>query len=146
MTCQNLDYTNAVLYAYQSILTNAEFFDKIAQQTGLEAQSDITHTIGIHTVSEVNKSTASRVDPELAELQKAKADRVFQLNDSLETKQKELDELGEPERPADPSVSAIRGGLRYALLGGKFGAGPFGLSELSDEQQAVFGQRGAEPL
>ena len=38
MTYQNIDFTGTVIQSYQSALTNAEFMDKVAKDSGLESR------------------------------------------------------------------------------------------------------------
>lgn len=164
MVYQNVDYTNTILRAYKSALTNTEFLDDIAKKAGIDtrylkeliditaadnlitikvkhneekaakalmkdilsgveaSQTKIAESIGEHTVSTVNSSIGSMVDLDLANTQKTERDRLIQLNDSLETKQAELEELEEPKKAATSTTAAIRSGVKYAVLGGVLGA------------------------
>lgn len=164
MVYQNIDYTNTILRAYKSALTNTEFLEDIAKKVGIEtrylkelvdisaednlitikvrhneekaakalmsdilsgvdaSQAKIEKSIGEHSVSTVNSSIGSMVDLDLANTQKNERDRLIQLNDSLETKQKELEELEEPKKAATSANAAISSGVKYAVLGGVLGA------------------------
>lgn len=164
MVYQNVDYTNTILSAYKSALTNTEFLDDIAEKAGIEtrylkeliditaadnlitikvkhneekaaktlmkdilkgveaSQAKIAESIGAHTVSTVNSSIGSMVDLDLAGMQKTERDRLIELNDSLEAKQAEQEELEEPKKAATSASAAVRSGVKYAVLGGVLGA------------------------
>ncbi len=87
-----------------------------------DAKRQIRTSIGNHTVSEVSSSVGSLVDLNLQDTQKQQSDRLTSLNDSLESKQDELDAMTEPAKPSTSTMAAIKGGIKYAVLGGVLGA------------------------
>ena len=46
---------------------------------------------------------------------------ISSLNNSLEEKQKTLDELEEPKEAASSAMAALKSGIKYAVLGGVLG-------------------------
>lgn len=164
MTYQNIDFTGTVIQSYQSALTNAEFMDKVAKDSGLESrflkelvtisvksnnlltiqvrhedeasakavlkefvdgvkkfQPQIQRSIGDHTVAEVGNSLGSLVDLSMADKQKSENDRLISLNDRLEAKQTELEDMEEPEEPATSKAAALKDGIKYGVIGGVLG-------------------------
>ncbi len=160
MTYQNVDLTGTVIQSYQSALTNAEFMDKVAKDSGLESRFlkelvtisvrnnnvlviqvrhqdkdsaeavlkefvdgvksfrvQIQKSIGDHTVTEVGNSLGSLVELSMADKQKNESDRLLDLNDSLETKQRELENMEEPEKPETSRVAALKDGIKYGVIG-----------------------------
>ena len=57
----------------------------------------------------------------MADTQRAETERLTSLNNSLEEKQKTLDELEEPEEAASSAMAALKSGIKYAVLGGVLG-------------------------
>ncbi len=94
-----------------------------AMLDGVDSKKDqIRTSIGNHTVSQVSSSVGSKVDLNLQDTQKAQSDRLTTLNDSLEKKQDELDALEEPEKPSTSTMTAVKNGIKYAVLGCVLGA------------------------
>ncbi len=164
MVYQNLNFTDTVLEAYRTALTNLEFLEDVAEKVDLDeryleelvsvavsgnlltidvkdetesgvnaimdamldgvddAKRRIRTSIGSHTVSEVSSSVGSQVDLSLQDTQKSQGDRLRTLNDNLSKKQDELEALEEPEAPETSTTSAIKSGIRYAVLGAVLGA------------------------
>lgn len=85
-------------------------------------QAQITASIGEHTVSTVNEGISSKVDLDLADLQRQQSQKLTDLNDSLQTKQKDLDELEEPEKEDSSKVAALKSAIKFGLVGGFGGA------------------------
>ncbi len=87
-----------------------------------DAQSQIRTSIGSHTVSEVSSSVGALVDLKLQNTQKAQSDRLVTLNDSLTKTRDGLDALAEPVAPSSSAMTAVKSGIKYAVLGGVLGA------------------------
>ena len=87
-----------------------------------DMQAQITASIGEHTVSTVNEGISSKVDLDLADLQRQQSQKLTDLNDSLQTKQKDLDELEEPEKEDSSKVAALKSAIKFGLVGGFGGA------------------------
>ena len=86
-----------------------------------ELHGQVVASIGEHTVNTVNSSVSAMVDLSLADTQRAETERLTSLNNSLEEKQKTLDELEEPEAAASSAMAALKSGIKYAVLGGVLG-------------------------
>ncbi len=82
----------------------------------------IKANIGNHTVSEVSSSMASVVELSLQDTQRSQTDRLTTLNESLEQKQEDLENMEEPEPPTTSTMAAVKSGVKYAVLGGVLGA------------------------
>ena len=87
-----------------------------------DAQPRILDSIGEHTISEISESVGSLVDLALSDTQKSQNDRLVSLNNSLDQKKTELDEMEEPKPASSPKVSALKSGIKYGVLGGVLGA------------------------
>ena len=85
-------------------------------------KGQIRSSIGNHTITEVSRSLGALVDLSLVDQQKNQTERLIQLNDSLQEKQTELDELEEPEPVVTAASAVLKGGIKYALIGGVLGA------------------------
>lgn len=83
----------------------------------------VVSMIGDHTISIVNNSTSSRVDLAHAETQETQEQKLVDLETSLETKQKELDELEAPEKTEFSMKTAVKSAVKFAVVGGVLGAG-----------------------
>lgn len=84
-------------------------------------QTQITNSIGNHTVSIVNESSGSKVDLELAEHQKKESNRLTDLQNMLDEKEQEQKDLVEPQ-PLDSSVVVVlKKGIKYGVFGGVLG-------------------------
>lgn len=86
-----------------------------------EMHTQIEESIGTHTVNTVNDSTSAMVNLGLADTQKAENERLRTLNETLEAKQKEYDEMEEPEPTVSSKTAAVKSGVKYAILGGVLG-------------------------
>ena len=75
-----------------------------------ELHGQVVASIGEHTVNTVNSSVSAMVDLTLADTQRAETERLTNLNNSLEEKQKTLDELEEPKEAASSAMAALRAG------------------------------------
>lgn len=84
-------------------------------------QPQIKRSIGDHTVTEVGNSLGSLVDLSMADKQKSENDRLINLNNSLETKQTELDDMEMPEEPTTSKAAALKDGIKYGVIGGVLG-------------------------
>lgn len=85
-------------------------------------KGQIRSSIGNHTVTQVNSSLGALVDLALADQQKNETNRLIQLNDSLQAKQTEMDELEEPEPVVTTADAVFKNGIKYALIGCVLGA------------------------
>lgn len=85
-------------------------------------KSQVQRSIVNHTVTEVDRSLGSLVDLSMADRQKNESDRLISLNDSLEEKKREIDDLEEPEEPASSYMSAFKSGAKYGIVGCVLGA------------------------
>lgn len=81
----------------------------------------IATSIGEHTVSIVNESVSALVNLNLAELQRQQTEKLTTLNDSLQTKQTEYDELEEPKEVDSSKRAALKSAIKYGILGGILG-------------------------
>ena len=81
----------------------------------------IATSIGEHTVSIVNESVSALVNLNLAELQSQQTEKLTTLNDSLQTKQTEYDELEEPKEVDSSKRAALKSAIKYGILGGILG-------------------------
>lgn len=87
-----------------------------------EMQTQITASIGEHTVSTVNESVSTLVNLDLADLQKKQTQKITDLNDSLQEKQTALDELEEPKKEDSSKRAALKSAIKFGLIGGFGGA------------------------
>lgn len=84
-------------------------------------QTQITGSIGTHTVSIVNESSGSTVDLDLAEHQKQESQRLTDLQNMLDEKEQGQKGLEEPQ-PLDSSVIVVlKKGIKYGVFGGVAG-------------------------
>lgn len=86
-----------------------------------DMQEQVVASIGEHTVNTVNKGVSASVDLTLADKQRSETERLTTLNDSLETKQKSLEDMEEPEKTVSSRTAALKSGIKYAILGGVLG-------------------------
>lgn len=86
-----------------------------------DMQEQVVASIGEHTVNTVNKGVSASVDLSLADKQRSETERLTTLNDSLETKQKSLEDMEEPEKTVSSRTAALKSGIKYAILGGVLG-------------------------
>lgn len=91
----------------------------LSHMSGMRDQ--IAASVGEHTINTVNRSVSTYVDLGLADRQKSETDRLRNLNNSLEEKQKALDEMKEPEKAVSSRSAAIKSGVKYFVLGGVLG-------------------------
>ena len=82
----------------------------------------VVSTIGEHAINIVNNSVGSGVDLAHAETLKTQEQKLVDLETSLETKQKELDELEEPEKTEFGMTTVAKSAVKFAVLGGVLGA------------------------
>ena len=87
-----------------------------------EMKTQITASIGEHTVSTVSESVSSMVNLDLADLQKKQVQKLTDLNDSLQEKQTELDELVEPKKEDSSKRAAAKDAVKFGVIGGFGGA------------------------
>lgn len=175
MAYQNVDYTDTIIQAYQSLLTSNAFLEKIAKKVNLdqqylrelisvergsvsmedqtfsrftnlltikvkhedqrqaeailelllsrvtELQEQVTASIGVHSVSVVNRASGAMVDLDLADQQKNAGDQVTKLQNSLADKEKALKELKEPVQTSLSRGTVVKQAVKYAVLGGVLG-------------------------
>ena len=86
-----------------------------------DMQAQITASIGEHTVNTVNHGVSAMVDLTLADKQRLETERLTTLNDSLEAKQKSLEDMEEPKETVSSQKAALKSGVKYAVLGGVLG-------------------------
>ena len=86
-----------------------------------DMQAQITAGIGEHMVNTVNHGVSAMVDLTLADKQRAETERLTALNDSLEDKQKSLEDMEEPKEAVSSKMAALKSGIKYAVLGGVLG-------------------------
>ena len=86
-----------------------------------ELTPGITESIGNHTITVVNESLGSSVDLSLADQQRSESTRLETLKTSLETKEKELEEMEEPKKSETSTTAALKNGIKFAVLGGVLG-------------------------
>lgn len=86
-----------------------------------EMHEQVVASIGEHTVNTVNNGVSASVDLSLADKQRSETERLTTLNDSLETKQKNLEDMEEPEKTVSSRTAALKSGIKYAVLGGVLG-------------------------
>lgn len=86
-------------------------------------QEEIAGTMGKHTLSTVNTGVAVIVDEELAKLQEDAADRLLNYVKFLEDYRYDLAQLPAPSMPVLSTSGALKGAVKYAIVG--FLAGAF---------------------
>ncbi|MBR5316994.1 MAG: hypothetical protein IKU39_03770 [Lachnospiraceae bacterium] len=86
-----------------------------------DLKPQVVTMIGEHTISMINNSTSSRVGLTLADTQETQEQNLVDLKESLELKQKELDELKAPEKGGFSTSTATKSGVKFAVLGGFLG-------------------------
>lgn len=86
-----------------------------------ELTPGITESIGNHTIAVVNESLGSSVDLSLADQQRSESTRLETLKTSLETKEKELEEMEKPKKNETTTTAALKTGIKFAVLGGVLG-------------------------
>lgn len=84
--------------------------------------SNFSSKFGSHNLYIMNKVSDSVTDLELANKQKSTSDNITVLQSTLKEKEKALEDLQEPTEAALSSTTAIKSGIKYAVLGGVLGA------------------------
>ncbi|MBO5892544.1 MAG: hypothetical protein J6Q30_07545 [Oscillospiraceae bacterium] len=80
-------------------------------------QTEITDTMGKHTLSTVNTGVTAMVDEELADLQEAAADRLLVYTNYLEEYRYALGLLSAPSMPVLSTGGAVKSAVKYAVVG-----------------------------
>lgn len=88
-----------------------------------DQQSNFSSKFGTHNLYIMNQISDTVTDLDLANRQKSANDNITALQSTLKEKEKALEELKEPvEVSALSSSTAIKSGIKYAVLGGVLGA------------------------
>lgn len=121
----SLDYnsnTFVIEVTYENLDTAEWILNKILMQV-TEGQDELAELIGSHTVSLVNQGSGYFYDFNLADLQKQNSDKITTYENNLKDKQKALDALEMPEKPAETSKKElVKAGGKYGMIGGVIGA------------------------
>ena len=90
---------------------------------GIDAlQVQIIENIGEHTVNMVNKSTGSAVDLKLADRQQEQNNQLINLQQTLDDKEKALEDLEEPKKMVSAEMATLKSAVKYGVIGGVLGA------------------------
>ena len=94
----------------------------VVRDTVEKSQTEITNTIGAHTIEEVTFTSGYTVDTALSDTKIRFEDNVTKLHDAMAKKQKALDELKKPSGEAPSKRTVLKEAVKFAVLGG-FGGG-----------------------
>lgn len=86
-----------------------------------EVKANLSGMIGEHEIHVLHSEVSSGVDLELAAAQKAQEERLKELNKTLTEKQDEMNTLAEPVMKNLSVMSAVKSGIKFAVLGGVLG-------------------------
>lgn len=85
--------------------------------------SEVNTRLGDHNIIIMNQNVAAKVDQDLADSQKSRADNLSDMHIKVEEAQKLMDELQKPQEPASLSVKGeVKSVIKYSILGGMIGA------------------------
>ena len=84
-------------------------------------QSTVVNNVGSHEMQRVTESFYSTVELSYENTQKNNTESIDELNESLEVKEKALEDLKEPEKKVNSIMGVIKSGIKYILLGGVLG-------------------------
>lgn len=87
-----------------------------------EVKVNLSSMIGEHEIHVLHSDVSSGVDLDVAEAQKAQEEKLKELNANLTETQEEMAKLVEPSAPNMSLTSAIKSGIKFAVLGGILGA------------------------
>ena len=99
---------------------DAETVEKImdALLSCLDAiRSEITETMGAHTMSTVNAGVVALVDEDVADYQEEAADRLLEYVDYLEYYRSDLEQLQVPTMPVFTASGVTKSVVKYAIVG-----------------------------
>lgn len=83
---------------------------------------DVQQNLGRHSIVVMNQSLGTKADPDLAQIQNSRIEDLTFIRQSLEDMDTKLEELKEPEAPANlSSKGLIKSGIKYGVLGGVAG-------------------------
>lgn len=86
-----------------------------------DKQKTLVTSVGEHTLNVVNEATYSVVDLQLETTQKNTNYNLSTMESSLNEKTAELAKLEEPKPTLTSKLSALKGGIKYFILGGVLG-------------------------
>lgn len=86
-----------------------------------DKQKVLVASIGEHTLDVINEATYSAVDLNLETTQKNTYNNLSSMEASLNEKTAELAKLEEPKPTLTSKLSALKGGIKYFILGGVLG-------------------------
>ncbi|MBE5991542.1 MAG: hypothetical protein E7247_04010 [Paenibacillaceae bacterium] len=82
----------------------------------------VQQNLGGHSMVVMNQNLSTKADPDLAEAQKNKIESLTSTRQSLEDTERKLEELKEPQTPANISLKVIvKSGIKSVVLGGIVG-------------------------
>ena len=84
-------------------------------------RSQIVASFGEFDIHEMSRSVAAITDQSVADAQRSQTDLLTQLKENLRVKNEEMKAVEAPEAPASSIVSAIKGCVKYVVLGGVLG-------------------------
>lgn len=87
-----------------------------------EYKSIFEAAIGVHEMDLIAEALYSTVDLSLESSQNQNLERENTLLLSLDTKQKEMEELKEPEMSVNTRLAMVKNAVKYAVIGGVLGA------------------------
>ena len=94
----------------------------VVRETVTESKSEITRTIGEHTIQEVTYTSGYGVDTVLSDTKIKFQDNMTKLHDAIAKKQKAITDLAKPSGEVPSKKSVLKQAIKYALMGG-FGGG-----------------------
>lgn len=116
----SLDYnsnTFVIEVTYEDLDTAEWILNKILMQV-MDGHDELAELVGSHTISLVNRGSGYFYDSSLADLQKQNSDKITTYENNLKDKQKALDALEMPEKPAVMSISGMaKDSIKFGIIG-----------------------------
>lgn len=114
------DYSSnsfSVEVTYEDLDTAEWILDELVEQIS-EGHDELAELAGGHTISLINKGSGYFYDGGLADSQKGNFDKITSYENTLKDKKKALDDLEEPEAPAEISNSGVvKEGIKFGVIG-----------------------------
>lgn len=121
----DMDYNSNMLNIAVSYTDKAgaeEILDTILNSVK-NMKPEVESALGDHAISIMNQNVSSATDQNLAIKQKQTMDGIMDLQDSLNEKEKELNDLEEPDTPESLSKKALlKSCIKSGVIGGVLGA------------------------
>ena len=93
----------------------------VVRETVTESKSEITRTIGEHTIQEVSYTNGYCVDTTLSDTKIRFQDNMTKLHDAIAKKQKAITELSKPSGDVPSQMGVLKQAVKYAVIGGFVG-------------------------